>query len=52
MQVTLLPNGLYRVFDYRCQWAILYRVERGRIEYHSGGVDTPQARKALEAILD
>lgn len=45
-----LPNGLYRVFDYACQWAIVYAWVPGHcnnVRWQHGGIDSMAARIAV-----
>ena len=42
--VSVLPNGLIRLWDDRCKWAVFYRPDG---EFHSGSIDHPKYREAI-----
>lgn len=51
LTVDRLPNGLYRVYDYRCQWAACYAVTNGNIQHVHGAVDADDYRNAVKQAI-
>ena len=51
LSVERLPNGLYRVFDYRAKWTVLYEERDGGLVYRGGPVDHRDYREAVSVVL-
>jgi hypothetical protein len=54
-RVELLPNGLYRVFDYQCKWSLVYSFHPElaccNVRWEHGGVDSMAARVAVVKFI-
>ena len=50
-RTELLPNGLLYVYDYMCQWALLFhKDEKGKWEAHGGNAGLPVYKHLIKKI--